>query len=196
MMENTLGDLHLGKHTHKNADGTVYKPRSARTERAWKAFLHGLESEGLRHLPGTVRVVRESDNGHTEEFVPNLETSEERLPEYYRCCGCLLCLTWLLRSCDLHEENLIASPDRPVLVDLETLLSGAAERETDLHDSTLAGSVTATHLLPGFDGFDDDSGFSGVHGQNRPVVDGGPVRIVDYMPQLLEGFEESSVNKR
>lgn len=191
MMKNAMGDVHLGEFTYKSADNTIYKPRNARTEHAWRAFLNELKKEGLKHLPGTVCIVQENEHEHTEKCVFNLETSEERLPEYYRRCGCLLCLTWLLRSNDLHEENLIACSDYPVLVDLETLLSGVIERETELHGLTLAGSVTNTHLLPGFNGFEDGSGFSGVGGQNLPIVNGKPACIVNYVPQLLEGFEET-----
>ncbi len=191
MMENALGDLHLGKFTYKTAYDTVYKPRNARTEHAWQAFLNELKNEGLKHLPGAVFVVQESNNDHSEQCVFNLETSLEHLPEYYRCCGCLLCLTWLLRSTDLHEENLIASSDIPVLVDLETLLTGVMEREPEQNSLSLSGSVTNTHLLPSFDGMEDDSGFSGINGKNRPIVNGKPICIVDYVPQLLEGFEET-----
>ncbi len=191
MMKNALGDVHLGEYTYKSADNTIYKPRNARTEHAWQAFLNELKNEGLKHLPGTVCVIQENEHEHTEQCVFNLETSEEQLPEYYRRCGCLLCLTWLLRSNDLHEENLIACSDYPVLVDLETLLSGVVERETELYGLSLAGSVTNTHLLPGFNGFEDGSGFSGVGGQNLPIVNGKPACIVSYVPQLIEGFEET-----
>jgi lantibiotic modifying enzyme len=38
---------------------------------------------------------------------------------------------------------------------------------------------------------EDDSGFSGVGGQNRPLVNGKSTCIADYVPQLLEGFEET-----
>ena len=38
---------------------------------------------------------------------------------------------------------------------------------------------------------EDDSGLSGVGGKNLPLVNGKPVNIVDYLPQLLEGFEET-----
>ena len=191
MIKNALGDLHLGEFTYKDADNTIYKPRNARTERAWQAFLNELKNKGLNHLPGTVCVVQENDKEHREKCVINLETKDESLSEYYRRCGCLLCLTWLLRSNDLHEENLIACSDYPVLVDLETLLTGVMERETERSGLSLAGSVTGTHLLPGFHGLEDDSGFSGVGGQNLPIVNGRPACIVDYVPQLLEGFEET-----
>ena len=191
MMESALGDLHLGKYTYKDDNDIIYKPRNANTEHAWQVFLDELKDEGLDHLPGTVSVVWESDTDHSEKFVNNLEISAEQLPEYYRRCGCLLCLSWLLRSNDLHEENLIACSDFPVLVDLETMLSGIMDRETELYSLTLADSVTRTHLLPSFDGMEDDSGFSGVGGQNLPLVNGKPACITDYVPQLIEGFEET-----
>ncbi len=191
MTKKALGDLHIGEFTYRDTDDNIYKPRNADTERAWRAFLDGLKKEGLDHLPGSVCIVRESDYGHTEKCVLNLETDEEHLPEYYRRCGCLLALAWLLRSSDLHVENLIACSDFPVLVDLETLLSGIAERRTELTDLSLAGSVTFTHLLPSFDGMEDDSGFSGSGGQNLPLVNGKSVNIIRYVPHLLEGFEET-----
>ena len=186
-----LGDIHLGEFTFSSADNTISKPRNAHTEHAWQTLLNELKKEGLNHLPGTVCVVWENDYDHIEKPVLNLETSAEQLPEYYRRCGCLLCLAWLLRSNDLHEENLIACGDYPVLVDLETLLSGVNEREPEQYNLSLADSVTNTHLLPGFDGMEDDSGFSGIGGQNVPKVQGKSVFIGDYVPQLLEGFEDA-----
>ena len=191
MMEKALGDLHLGKYTYKEDNDIIYKPRDAKTEHAWQTFLNELKNEGLNHVPGTVCVVWESDIEHREKCVFNLEISAEHLPEYYRRCGCLLCLTWLLRSNDLHEENLIACSDYPVLVDLETILSGIMNRETELYNLSLAGSVTNTHLLPSFDGMEDDSGFSGVGGQNLPLVNGQSACITEYVPELIEGFEET-----
>ena len=191
MMKEALGDLHLGEYTYKRSDNIIYKPRNAHTEHAWNTFLNELKKEGLNHLPGNVCIVQENKNEHREKYVYNLETSNECLPEYYRRCGCLLCLTWLLRSYDLHEENLVACSDYPVLVDLETLLSGVTERETKQYNLFLAGSVISTHLLPQFDGMEDDSGLSGVGGKNLPLVNGKTADIVDYVPQLLEGFEET-----
>ena len=191
MMKIVLGDVHLGECIRRINDDIIYKPRNARTEHAWQSFLCALKDEGLDHLPGVVCIIQENDDGHKEKCVLNLQTSEECLPEYYRRCGSLLCLTWLFCSNDLHEENLIACSDYPVLVDLETLFSGVLERETDLDYLSLSNSVTYTHLLPGFDGMDDDSGFSGVGGQNLPIVNGKPVCIVNYVSQLIEGFEET-----
>lgn len=191
MTKKKLGDLHIGEFTYRDTDEIIYKPRNAYTERAWRFFLDGLKKEGLDHLPGFVCTIQESNHGHTEKCVFNLETDAEHLPEYYRRCGCLLALAWLLHSNDLHDENLIACSDFPVLVDLETLLSGIVERQTELTDLSLAGSVTFTHLLPSFDGMEDDSGFSGIGGQNLPIANGKSVNITKYVPQLLEGFEET-----
>jgi len=77
---------------------------------------------------------------------------------FYLRQGGFLALLYVLDGADLHYENLIASGEHPMLVDLETLFhpwvqvseaSGAPRDARARGDAILRDSVTRTALLPG-----------------------------------------------
>lgn len=100
----------------------VYKPRPVAVEQAFADLVEWIGRCGLASPPATPRCVARP--GHAwVEHVANVEcASPEAVGRHYRQAGALLCLAWLLGGSDLHVENVIAGPDGPVLVDLETLL--------------------------------------------------------------------------
>ena len=192
MEKTALGDLHMGECARMTADETaIAKPRNACTEHAWQAFLLALKSAGLRDIPGFVTVLTETDVSHIEKRILPCDTDAAGAERYYRRCGCLLCLAWLMGAYDLHADNLMADGDMPVAVDLETLMSGTVARHSEYYAQSLACSVTATHLLPHFTGLQDMGGLTGDNGANRPRVNGQPVQAREYLAQLLAGFEET-----
>lgn len=191
-----LGDRHGASCTCRVFDGEteyIEKPRDARTERSWEEFLRALGDAGLSLLPGTVEILSESGQSHTEKIVEHAPAAPEKRGAYFRRCGTLLFLCYLLGSTDLHGENLIAHGAEPVLVDLETLLSGIPARTDAGVRSSLAWSVYRSHLLPQFDGKTDVSGFSGENadGKNLPFAAGEAASCADYAAELASGFEEA-----
>lgn len=133
----------------------VYKPRHVGVDVAWRALLTWLEQQGAPILPDAPRVL---DRGHYGWF-SYIESAPCRdagdAVRYYRRAGALLCLVTMLRGTDCHLENIIASADRPVLVDLETLLHPRLRLADVISSSVLkeatrklANSVLATGLLP------------------------------------------------
>ena len=145
----------------------VYRPREVVTHLRL-AGLVGLMNEvapelGLR----TVDVLARPGYGWLE-YVRQLPMTEpEQAERFYRRLGGLLALLYALRASDMHCENLIASGEWPVPVDVETLLqptlAGAAP--PDPAAEALAGSVYRTALLPflmvGEHGVADLSGLGG-----------------------------------
>ena len=189
-----LGDRHGASCTCRVCDGEteyIEKPRDAHTERSWEEFLCALGGAGLSFLPGTVEILSENGQSHTEKIVEHFPAAASERGAYFRRCGVLLFLTYLLGSTDLHGENLIARGAEPVLVDLETLLSGIPERTDPRVRSSLAWSVYRSHLLPQFEGRTDISGISGENadGNNLPFPSGEPASCADYVADLHAGFE-------
>ena len=90
------------------------------------------------------------------EFIPALPCQEEaERGRFYRRQGSLLALLYVLGGNDIHAENLIASGEYPVLVDLETLLQPGLPRDVSAltqaeADAAAAArsSVLAAGLLP------------------------------------------------
>lgn len=189
-----LGDRHGASCTCRVSDGEteyIEKPRDAHTERSWEEFLCALGGAGLSFLPGTVEILSESGQSHTEKIVEHAPAAPEKRGAYFRRCGTLLFLCYLLGSTDLHGENLIAHGAEPVLVDLETLLSGIPERTDPRVRTSLAWSVYRSHLLPQFEGRTDISGISGENagGKNLPFAPDEAASCADYAGEIKAGFE-------
>lgn len=194
MKRTPLGDRHGASCTCRVSDGEteyIEKPRDAHTERSWEEFLCALGSAGLSFLPGTVEILSESGQSHTEKIVEHFPAAAGERGTYFRRCGTLLFLCYLLGSTDLHGENLIARGAEPVLVDLETLLSGIPERTDPRVRASLAWSVYRSHLLPQFEGRMDISGISGgnADGANLPFAPDEEVSCADYADDIRAGFE-------
>ncbi|MEU8263731.1 type 2 lanthipeptide synthetase LanM family protein [Micromonospora sp. NPDC048999] len=104
--------------------------------------------------------------------------------DFYRREGVLLAALYATRAVDIHCENVIASADQPVLIDVETLfhplLPAGHTVTADPAAAALAASVRRTGLLPyltvGEYGALDYSGMGGDPGEARPdgVLDWDP----------------------
>lgn len=152
------------------ADGrrVVYKPRSQaahaafNTAVAWlNAAMPGLD---LRRL-----TVLERDGYGWVEFADYLPCEDRsQVHRYHYRQGALLGLLYALNGADFHFENLIASGDQPVLVDLEALfhprlpMGGSALLAGDPAAAALDTSVRRVGLLPSL-----------VFGENGTVLDMG-----------------------
>jgi type 2 lantibiotic biosynthesis protein LanM len=152
------------------ADGrhVVYKPRDLTAHERFTAavaWLNGIvPGLGLR----TAAALPRDGYGWVEHVcgapLPDLAAADR----FYRRQGALLVLLHTLHAADMHFENVIASGDQPVLVDVETLFhpSLAAPAATaDPAARMLAESVQRTGLLPvvvaGEAGVADVSGLGG-----------------------------------
>ena len=115
------------------------------------------------------------------ETLPCADKQEAR--NFYQRSGMLLCLIHVVRGTDCHLENLIASGEHPVIIDLETILSPCmkAVKKSDSNALALANrqleeSVIRTLMLPqwykqGNEGFARDlSGLGGVEEQELSVM--------------------------
>ena len=197
------GDRHGGKQVELVADGkTAYyrKPRSARTETALEAFLLKLKQEGFRFLPACEQVLAQGADWYHAAVVPHTPAqSRADAALYFRRCGALIFLAYLFGSTDLHEENIVACRDTPVLVDAETLFSASAvpagEERRDL-----TASVLCSHLLPNWHVVDGRpvlcAGLIGADpkADNMLLLDGQPCYIYDYENEVNAGFSNAYVS--
>lgn len=198
-LETGLGDPHGRGRTVASvvfADGrrVVYKPRDM--------AVYGLFADVVRwlneRLPGlalrSAGIVRRPGYGWQEciEWRP-LASSAAKL--FYRRQGALLAVLYVLHATDIHCENLIASGDDPVLVDVETLLHPdlppVREAGDDPAAEALAASVRRSGLLPYLsiteNGALDVSGMGGDRG-NRPGTVEEVLEPADYEAATLDGF--------
>ncbi|MBD2131438.1 type 2 lantipeptide synthetase LanM [Sphaerospermopsis sp. FACHB-1094] len=161
----------------------VYKPRSLGLESGYFQLLDWLNQQGS---PLPFQVIKVIDRYHYGwmEYVAQLPCENQAaVKRYYQRAGFLLCLLYALKGNDCHYENLIASGEHPILIDLETLLQPQIREMEDqgddgelqaLFNQLLDSSVLSIGLLPNWElGADgqtlfDVSGLGGEGGQQMP----------------------------
>jgi type 2 lantibiotic biosynthesis protein LanM len=192
-IEPGLGDLHgQGRSVTAVlfADGRkiIYKPR----DMAAYVFFREVVDWFNQRLPlvalRTATVVARPGHGW-QEFIACRPLTGPGVETFYRREGALLAALYALHASDIHCENLIASGDHPVLVDVETLfhpeLPAPHAISADPAAKMLAASVRRSALLPcvtvGENGVLDQSGMGGDNGATCPddALDWDPPAVDD-----------------
>lgn len=137
----------------------VYKPKDLRLDAAWREQVEQLNRAGAPVELRAVRVLPRDGYGWTE-FIEHRACDDVAGPaRFFRRIGAWLALFHCFASADMHQENMIATGDHPVPIDLEMILQAApGERETedaearafDAASEMVANSVMAVGLLPAY----------------------------------------------
>lgn len=184
-VESGAGDTHrLGRSviiaTFASGLKVIYKPHSLSVDVHFIELLRWLNARG-EHAPfRTVKVIDREVYGWVEFVDTKACSSVEEINRFYERQGGFLALLYALEATDFHYENLIASGEHPVLVDLEALFhprQGPAshhDKVSALIQQAMQHSVLRIGLLPqriwmndDYDGF-DSSGLGGAAGQMTP----------------------------
>ncbi len=148
-----LSDPHNGRrrvHALTFASGlrVVYKPRSVRIEQVFGDLVHWLNT-GLDHaLPAPVACDRGA-YGWVAYAAHARRASRAEAAVYFQQAGALMCVTAALGARDLHRENVVATSDGPVLVDLELLLQPDTQTAARGHGHDGVASSSAWCLATG-----------------------------------------------
>jgi type 2 lantibiotic biosynthesis protein LanM len=127
-----------------NSNRFVYKPRSVRAEALFHAFVNWINSQNLRLDLRAARALDCETHGWMEYVWHSPDVDESGAADYFRRSGMLLCLLYLLGGNDFHNDNVVASGEYAVPVDLETLL----QPETKQCAGGFWDSVMRTGYLP------------------------------------------------
>jgi type 2 lantibiotic biosynthesis protein LanM len=135
----------------------VYKPKGLGAEVAYTQFLAWCNEQGI-NLPFKVLKVCDYQTHGWVEYVEHLPCEDQAAAKrFYQRAGMLLCLLYALRVVDCHRENLIASGEHLVLIDMETIMHQEVNPLTEFPEQTeaettvnehFADSVLRTGLLP------------------------------------------------
>ncbi|MBD2679305.1 MULTISPECIES: type 2 lanthipeptide synthetase LanM family protein [Nostoc] len=138
----------------------VYKPKDLGLEVAFNQFLDWCNQHSQLLDFKVIQVLNRDNYGWVEYITHQPCNDEAAVERFYQRAGMLLCVLYALRGTDCHHENLIASGEHLVLVDMETLLHheanlmenspNAPEFETAAEQQFWA-SVLRTGLLPRWD---------------------------------------------
>ena len=131
-----------------------FKPRPCKLERDFNAVLIYFNQKLDASYQNRLLKVFSKDQYCWVENIDFKDCqNENEVRNYYQRAGVLLYIVHLLNGTDLHFENLVASGDFPVLIDLETLIQPQTKPFTDVEEddfveSLMNSSVLMTHLLP------------------------------------------------
>ncbi|MCR4567499.1 MAG: type 2 lantipeptide synthetase LanM [Pseudobutyrivibrio sp.] len=131
----------------------VYKPKDLRINQAFESFVDWyVEKSSMLEIkiPKGIYKVNYAYN----EFIEKIYCKSEREVErFYTRYGYLVAICYLLNINDLHLENIIASGEHPVIIDMETLFQMPAQitgesAYIDMLKRLETESVAASMLLP------------------------------------------------
>lgn len=174
-----LSDRHCGgrrvyRLTFGSGARVIYKPKDITHEEAFGRLVRRLAGDGMPHAPRTPLVLCRDGYGWVEFIRQGEVDSEAGMATYHRRAGTLLALVHLLDGNDCHMENVIATGESPVLIDVESLLQPRMPRKSSDGTFSLAAqrvrnSVLSTGLLPQWQTnslgvYFDTSGFNGTGG--------------------------------
>ncbi len=98
-----------------------YKPKNLSITTHFNKFIEDLNQLGLDPPLKSYQVLNRG-NYCWEEKVNHISCkSREEVERFYQRSGMILCLLYILNGYDVHYENLIASGEYPIVIDLETL---------------------------------------------------------------------------
>jgi type 2 lantibiotic biosynthesis protein LanM len=154
----SLGDPHRGGRTVQRLvfeDGreAIYKPRPIDMERGFQSFVRWLNDAGFAPELAAVEALAFGNWGWAKVVEAKPCADLAGVQRYFRRQGANLALAYLLGAVDLHFENVIASGEHPILVDLETLFhpfpaSPGRRGASRVAGAALDDSVLRTLLLP------------------------------------------------
>lgn len=157
-MQSDISDSHKrGKTvsvlTLDNDVKVVYKPRSLKGEKAYQDFQTYI-SQGSKLKARTFKVI-DCGNYGWEEFVESKPCSDmQQLRNYYYRFGELILQNYILNANDLHEENVIAYGEYPIVIDAETILDNHIElskqNSREIINEKIRDSVLFSGLLPNY----------------------------------------------
>lgn len=140
--------------TFSTGESLIYKPHSLSPEKAFNKILDWVnESGNLKyHLKNTKSI--SCGLYGWQEYIRNLTCENEgELRRYFYRMGASICIFNLIRTQDIHYENVISCGEFPMFIDLETLFSNQYKSNSKkdlLHNflRKISESVYGTLLIP------------------------------------------------
>lgn len=148
------GDCHNGGRSvsivkFKRGLKLVYKPKSLEIAVWFNSILISLNRLGLNPPLKNYRILPR-DNYGWEEFIEHAPCKNlEEVKRYYEQSGMLLGLVYLINGSDFHAENVIASGESPIFIDVETLFHHKnIDRNNQNSKQLMKDCVISTAFLP------------------------------------------------
>ena len=125
----------------------VYKPHSLSVDVHFNELLEWVNERGDHPPFRTTKVIDRGDYGWVDFVTAEGCSSPDEVRRFYERQGGYLALLYALEATDFHLENLIASGEHPVLIDLEALFHPRNESNAGSDESSLAGRTLMRHSV-------------------------------------------------
>jgi type 2 lantibiotic biosynthesis protein LanM len=157
----------------------LYKPKPLGVDIHFQELLSWLNERGAEPALRPLKLLDGGDYGWSEFVAASSCASKDEVTRFYERQGSYLAVLYALDATDLHNENLIAAGEHPMLVDLEALFHPHVYGADPVLAANLAAgaldqSVWQVGLLPRRVWSDDESvgvdmsGLGGEAGQSNP----------------------------
>jgi type 2 lantibiotic biosynthesis protein LanM len=157
----------------------LYKPKPLAVDVHFQELLGWLNERGAHPPLRPLKLLNRGTYGWSEFVRTSPCSSEEEVRRFYQRQGGYLAVLYALDATDLHNENLIAAGEHPMLVDLEALFHPYVQGKESIPYELAAAegldeSVWQVGLLPRLVWSDGDSpgidtsGLGGLPGQMNP----------------------------
>jgi type 2 lantibiotic biosynthesis protein LanM len=157
-VNNGVGDPHRGGRSvliavFSSGFKIVYKPKSLAVDTHFQELLGWLNERGAHPPFRKLKVFDRGKYGWVEFVAPETCRSRAEVERFYQRQGGYLAVLYALQATDFHLENLIASGEHPVPIDLESLFhpnfhSSYQNESERLASESMNGSVLRVGLLP------------------------------------------------
>lgn len=166
----------------------IYKPRSGAGEAEWFSLLGWMNRRGFQPKLRAARVLPRKGYCWMEYGAPASLKSETAARRFYEQMGGIIAAAYLLKAVDCHRDNLIASGEHPILVDLDALWHVSPLTKTQSPPDLLY----RTGFFPNADPRSLQSRSSalgpGTAGKHVPRLAGRPLRPGHYKREMARGF--------
>ncbi len=125
----------------------IYKPKNLTLEVAYFQLLSWCNQQNVLLPFRLLKIINRIDYGWVE-YVEHLPCKDEVAAQrHYQRAGMLLCLLYVLRGTDCHCENVIASGEHLVLIDMETLVEPRTRNLVRTHEEMGALALASQQLI-------------------------------------------------
>ncbi|MFY0525587.1 type 2 lanthipeptide synthetase LanM family protein [Archangium gephyra] len=178
-----VGDVHRGGRSvrmlvFESGLHVVYKPRSLAIDAHFQELLAWVDRRGNPTPFRRLRVMDQGAYGWMEFAETAPCETEEQVGRFYQRLGAFLALLYALEATDFHFQNIVASGEHPVLVDLESLLhphlpvvdeGSAQQARQEMFDSVLRVGLLPQRVWANAESAGIDiSGLASIGGQVSP----------------------------
>jgi type 2 lantibiotic biosynthesis protein LanM len=132
--------------TFESGQKLVYKPKNIESEVIYNQFLEWSNQHNIL-LPFKIYKVINRGNYGWAEYVEQLACEDSVAAQrFYQRAGMLVCIMYALGGNDCIYENLIASGEHPVLIDMEAIMYHEAHPISDFLKATESHDVASQHF--------------------------------------------------